>query len=309
MYDKRKGWNMRSIIVFTNLLFFGLGGLTASFFHHKSSEEIAQPTPLVQQLAHHEGFSSTVYLDRTGKRHIGYGRNLDDVGISEEEAEYLLKKDIERSRSSLTNTYTWFAELDSVRQDALVNMVYNMGMGSFSQFRRMHFNLARHLYTGAAYEAIDSRWARQVGKRAFDVAFMLETGKYPVQRKVRNYGNTSRNNHSIGRSTDRWRLEALGDEATGSGGTKQVLLSDVQPKGRVVPSSSSDKGQTHSMDPKDNRPNGCVFHYPITKTRGHLFGYNSYSWMDGDRKWVPLFYRRQGNLTLERVKWSCYNTA
>jgi lysozyme len=31
----------------------------------------------------------------------------------------------------------------------------------------------------AAAEAMDSKWARQVGRRAEEIAFMLRTGQYP----------------------------------------------------------------------------------------------------------------------------------
>ena len=45
---------------------------------------------LIEDLKRDEGFRSHPYRDTVGKLTIGYGRNLDDVGISEREAEQLL---------------------------------------------------------------------------------------------------------------------------------------------------------------------------------------------------------------------------
>lgn len=48
-----------------------------------------------------EGLRLKPYRDTVGKLTIGIGRNLDDVGISEAEAEYLLSNDLDRTISDL----------------------------------------------------------------------------------------------------------------------------------------------------------------------------------------------------------------
>ena len=49
-------------------------------------------------------------------------------------------------------------------------MAFNMGVGGFLAFRQMLRAIE------AAREALDSRWARQVGARAARIADMLTTG-------------------------------------------------------------------------------------------------------------------------------------
>ena len=49
----------------------------------------------IKQLKRHEGISNKVYTCSMNKLTIGYGRNLEDKGISQLEAELLLKNDLE----------------------------------------------------------------------------------------------------------------------------------------------------------------------------------------------------------------------
>ena len=49
---------------------------------------------LKKQLIMHEGLKLTPYRCTADKLTIGVGRNLDDVGITQDEAEYLLDNDI-----------------------------------------------------------------------------------------------------------------------------------------------------------------------------------------------------------------------
>ena len=49
-------------------------------------------------IAKHEGLRLKPYKDSVGKLTIGYGRNLDDVGISQEEAEILFSADVAQAR-------------------------------------------------------------------------------------------------------------------------------------------------------------------------------------------------------------------
>ena len=52
-------------------------------------------TELIEQLKRHEGIKLTPYKCTSDKLTIGVGRNLEDVGISEQEAEMLLQNDIQ----------------------------------------------------------------------------------------------------------------------------------------------------------------------------------------------------------------------
>jgi lysozyme len=90
---------------------------------------------LIDQLMRDEGCRLKPYRDSVGKLTVGYGRNLDDVGISEAEAEWLLSSDIFRAEHSLEEHLPWTEQLDEVRRAALINMAFNMGIGGLMGFK------------------------------------------------------------------------------------------------------------------------------------------------------------------------------
>jgi lysozyme len=132
---------------------------------------------LISMLKRHEGRRLKPYLCTADKLTIGYGRNLDDNGISEDEALYLLQNDIDACYSEL-NVFNWFQELDQVRQQALVDMRFNLGLPRFLSFKKMIARLIAKEYSQAAEEIINSLYAKQVGDRANEIAYMIERGEY-----------------------------------------------------------------------------------------------------------------------------------
>ncbi len=130
---------------------------------------------VVRDLKRDEGFRSKPYKDTVGKLTIGYGRNLDDVGISEREAEQLLKYDLVVADSDMGNFY-WFDDLTVNRQRALLNMMYNLGATKFKKFTKMIAAFETENYPLAADEALDSKWATQVGSRAERIADLIRRG-------------------------------------------------------------------------------------------------------------------------------------
>ena len=130
---------------------------------------------LLEQLQRHEGLRLKPYRDSVGKLTIGYGRNLADRGISQEEAEFMLDNDIDLVVAELERM-PLFLSLDPVRQVVLANMAFNMGVPTLLEFRRMLGALARREWDRAADEMLDSRWARQVGRRAVELARLMRTG-------------------------------------------------------------------------------------------------------------------------------------
>jgi len=133
---------------------------------------------LIEQLKRHEGFRSKPYLCTAGKLTIGYGRNLDDVGISKTEAEQLLKNDIQKCIEQLHARFPVVERLDTVRFDCLINMCFNLGITRLSKFKKMWAALENNEYKRASEEMLDSKWARQVGVRAQELAYQMLTGKY-----------------------------------------------------------------------------------------------------------------------------------
>lgn len=131
---------------------------------------------LRQQLIAHEGLRLRPYVDSVGKITIGVGRNLSDKGISEAEARQFLDADINNAILDMS-TFPWFADLDVVRQRALLDLCFNLGLPRLKGFVLMLDAVARKDWGTAAHELLDSHYAQQVGKRARTLAAMLRDGQ------------------------------------------------------------------------------------------------------------------------------------
>lgn len=126
-------------------------------------------------LVEHEGMELHPYRDTVGKLTIGVGRNLDDRGITTNEAFFLLDNDIEYFYSHLA-IYDWFNKLDDARKVAMINMCFNLGLKGMLSFKKMISSLQRGDYAEASKEMLDSRWSTQVGQRAQRLASIMQTG-------------------------------------------------------------------------------------------------------------------------------------
>jgi lysozyme len=127
-------------------------------------------------LKRHEGFRGKPYRCTAGKLTIGYGRNLDDVGITEVEAEFLLKVDALRATDSAGDIFPSILSYTENRQIAIINMIFNLGKTRFKGFRKMIDAVNRGDWESAADEAMDSRWYGQVGVRAHELVNLLREG-------------------------------------------------------------------------------------------------------------------------------------
>tara|TARA_B100001248_G_scaffold239629_1_gene205044 strand:+ start:25382 stop:25792 length:411 start_codon:yes stop_codon:yes gene_type:complete len=131
---------------------------------------------LKKQLERHEGLRLKPYKCTAGKLTIGYGRNLDDVGISEEEAYSMLLNDIDRIIGEAKEIFPKFDELTENRQAVICNMLFNLGKTRFLTFKKTIWNIKHRMYHIAAQEMLNSKWARQVGKRATELAQLMREG-------------------------------------------------------------------------------------------------------------------------------------
>lgn len=139
------------------------------------------------QIKQHEGLRLRVYDDATGQpivpgSHvighptIGYGRALDTHGISADEAEALYQNDLNSIAAQLDMQLPWWRQLNDVRQGALTEMAYQMGVTGLLGFRLMLQALKDGRYAAAEAHALNSRWGRQTPARAKDVARRLASG-------------------------------------------------------------------------------------------------------------------------------------
>lgn len=135
-------------------------------------------TKLAEQLKIHEGLRLKPYRDTVGKLTLGIGRNLEDKGISEQEALVMLNNDVDYFYSQLNKKLTWFKSLDDVRQNVLVNMAFNLGFAGLLSFKMTLKLIEYGDYSNAATEMLNSVWAYQVGQRAIELSKQMATGEY-----------------------------------------------------------------------------------------------------------------------------------
>ena len=130
-------------------------------FQMLSNEQVAQYIQM------HEGLSLKPYYCTANKLSIGIGRNLDDRGITKEEALLLFANDLRLAESDL---YRVFGEdlksfPDNV-QLAFIDMIFQLGLTRFCGFKKMIDYAKAGNWKEAARELMDSKYARQVPDRA-----------------------------------------------------------------------------------------------------------------------------------------------
>lgn len=92
---------------------------------------------LRDDLIRHEALRLFPYRDSEGLLTIGVGRNIEERGISREEALYLLDNDIRDHTAELIARFPVVDTLDPPRRDVLINMAFNLGIPRLAGFKRM----------------------------------------------------------------------------------------------------------------------------------------------------------------------------
>ena len=128
---------------------------------------------LIETLKRHEGLRLKVYTCPAGKLTVGYGRNLEDRGITEEEADYLLINDIRCVEDALVRALPCFEKLPEAAQEVLINMGFQMGVAGVLGFRKTLEHLKGGRYHEASFEMLNSSWAMQTPRRAGELAEII----------------------------------------------------------------------------------------------------------------------------------------
>ena len=128
---------------------------------------------LKEQLIRHEGLRLTVYDCPAGYKTIGVGRNIEQKGITEDEALYLLGNDIGYFTEQLEDNLIGFQELPEDKKAVLVNMAFNLGVNGLLKFKKMLAAVLEERWEDASSEMLNSRWADQVGNRAIELAEVM----------------------------------------------------------------------------------------------------------------------------------------
>ncbi len=125
----------------------------------------------------YEGLAILPYQCPTGHLTIGYGHNLEQ-GITREMAEFILRQDIDAAVRMVQNTFPWWQNLNEARQYVLVDMCFNIGICRLCGFKKMLAACKKGDYATCSREMLNSRWAVQVGRRASELAEIMQTGEY-----------------------------------------------------------------------------------------------------------------------------------
>jgi lysozyme len=129
---------------------------------------------LKDRLIEHEGLRLKPYPDEFGLITIGIGRCLDKKGITKEEAFYLFENDIDDCLRDVTKNIKFFSSLDDIRQEVIVEMCFQLGIGGLLGFEKFLYQLERKNYSDAAREMLNSMWAKQTPGRAKELSQIIE---------------------------------------------------------------------------------------------------------------------------------------
>ncbi len=133
---------------------------------------------IIEQLKKHEGLRLKPYQCTANKTTIGYGRNLESKGITEVEANFMLAEDVSFFSEELSKKLYYFDNLNDARQAVLINMAFNLGVEGLMKFKMTLSYISSQYYEQASVEMMDSKWAVQVGNRAYELSEQMKTGYF-----------------------------------------------------------------------------------------------------------------------------------
>lgn len=137
---------------------------------------------LQDDLTRDEGSVPYAYQDSLGFWTIGIGHLIDKrMGgkLHDDVIALQFRLDIEEVIEELNDHLPWWKDLDEVRQRALANMRFNLGMEKLLQFKHMLDALKTGNWTEAVAQLNTTPWYHQVGKRADRIIHMFQTGTDP----------------------------------------------------------------------------------------------------------------------------------
>lgn len=157
---------------------------------------------LYEMIERHEGKRNTVYYiskDKSSPKipHIGIGfnltradadeklkavgANLNDIlkgaKLSNQQIDTLFRGDLKIARNGAMSFLENFNEQPISVQNVLIDMTFNMGINTLSEFKNFKKYLLKKDYPSAAKEMLNSRWAKQVESRANELSNIINNSK------------------------------------------------------------------------------------------------------------------------------------
>jgi lysozyme len=121
-----------------------------------------------------EGLRLKPYKCTADKTTIGYGRNLDDKGIKEEEAEFMFLNDFNDTVLEAKKIINNYDNIKFYAQMVCVDMLFNLGLNKFMLFKNFIKAIEKQDYSSAADEL-----------KYTDTATKKELTPYWQQTKIR----------------------------------------------------------------------------------------------------------------------------
>lgn len=145
-----------------------------------------------------EGYKPKPYKDTRGLWTFGEGRCLEthpltgaewkllldrgylDVAIGVPGADLLERQELAAVEVHLAHDYDFWPKLNAARQNALIEMAYQMGADKEEAFHQMVTAIREKRWADAKAAGLDSLWAKQTPARATRVMDQLRTGEFPL---------------------------------------------------------------------------------------------------------------------------------
>jgi lysozyme len=137
---------------------------------------------LEERIKRHEGFIDHVYLDSKGRLTCGYGHYLYlDSPVSREIAELFFFDDLRNAYEDFDKLRFIMGDevilsLNKLRKEVIIEMLFNMNLPKVLKFKKMWACIKDKDWKGARREMLDSKWHKDVGIRAEELATDMEFG-------------------------------------------------------------------------------------------------------------------------------------
>jgi len=166
---------------------------------------------IIEHIKEYEGYSAVAYRDSVGKLTVGYGRNLDDNPLTDNELISLfqvavcasgdmvddffltmLENDIHAHQKEMMEEIPWASGVSEDVLLVMTDMAYNLGIPTLLSFEGMLHSIYNEDYETATYELLDSQYAEQVKTRAASNAKILGGSDYTRAVEMLKNSNISR---------------------------------------------------------------------------------------------------------------------
>ncbi|TQF70973.1 glycoside hydrolase family protein [Pseudoalteromonas luteoviolacea] len=128
------------------------------------------------QLICHEGLTTIPTKNGLGELTIGVGRNLYHKGISEDEAERMLARDLDELHKEVSDNLPIFNQLGELRKLVLLNMAFSLGVEGLKSQKKLIAALCVQDFTVAANEILRSNWIPDCPDRKEELSMMMKAG-------------------------------------------------------------------------------------------------------------------------------------